>query len=141
MNFVPIKTKQTLNNEDNMIPLINVVFLMLIFFMIAGVIRETDNTAIAHPASVNHHPLAKEVITLVVNKDESIMFDQLILNTELLSSQLKQRVNTTQNISDLYVVLRVDKNLSALALHKVLKSIRKAGLLKVQLLTEYGEAV
>ncbi len=141
MGFVHLKTKNTASNEDNMIPLINVVFLMLIFFMIAGVIRESDKTNIIYPASLNNHKLAKDVITLEVNKDESILFEQRVLNPELLTLQLKQQVKTRQNISDLHVVLKVDRTLSAQALHKVLKSIRSAGLLKVQLLTEYGESV
>lgn len=141
MGFVHLKTKSIASNEDNMIPLINVVFLMLIFFMIAGVIRESDQTNIIYPASLNNHKLAKDVITLEVNKDESILFEQRVLNPELLTLQLKQQVKTRQNISDLHVVLKVDRTLSAQALHKVLKSIRSAGLLKVQLLTEYGESV
>lgn len=140
MIFVQSEIKKASNSEDNLIPLINVVFLMLIFFMVAGVIRETDGTHIHHPSSITTKSLAKEIVTIVVNNDESILFDDLLLNHESLTSQLKQMLMEKGNVADLYLVLRVDSSLQAKGLHKVLKSIREAGLLKVQLLTEPGVA-
>tara|TARA_R110002167_G_scaffold30450_4_gene100845 strand:+ start:3391 stop:3816 length:426 start_codon:yes stop_codon:yes gene_type:complete len=140
MNFVQSEITKTSSNEDNLIPLINVVFLMLIFFMVAGVIRESDGADIHHPASLSTKALAQEIVTLVVNKDESIVLDDMLLNHETLTTQLLQMRKEKQNIADLYLVLRVDNSLPAKGLHKVLKSIREAGLLKVQLLTEQGAA-
>jgi biopolymer transport protein ExbD len=136
MNFVQTQINKKSSNEDNLIPLINVVFLMLIFFMVAGVIRETDNVDMSHPASITTQALAKQELTLVVNKDESILIDDLLVTHEGLTSQLMQLRQATENIADVYLVLRVDSSLPAKRLHKVLKSIRDAGLLKVQLLTE-----
>ena len=46
-----IKTKKkVLNNEDNLLPLVNIIFLLLIFFMLAGVIakqKELHNVNLA----------------------------------------------------------------------------------------------
>lgn len=140
MNFIQPEINKTGNNEDNLIPLINVVFLMLIFFMVAGVIRETDVADISHPSSITTQSLAKEVVTIVVKKDEGILFNDLLLSHENLTPQLKQMLKGKDNVADLYLVLRVDSSLQAKDLHKVLKSIREAGLLKVQLLTELGVA-
>lgn len=128
-------------NEDNLIPLINVVFLMLIFFMVAGVIRETDSADIKHPASITTKALAKETLSLVVNKDESIVVEDQMFTYQSLNSELSRILANKEGVADLYVVLRVDSRLSAKSLHQVLKSIRDAGLLKVQLLTELGDAV
>lgn len=141
MTFIQPEINKTSNNEDNLIPLINIVFLMLIFFMVAGVIRETDGADISHPSSITTQSLAEEIVTIVVNKDESILFNDLLLNHESLTSQLKQMLKEKDNVAELYLVLRVDSSLQAKGLHKVLKSIREAGLLKVQLLTELGAAV
>ena len=140
MNVVQVEAKVRESNDDNLIPLINVVFLMLIFFMVAGVIRETDKAEIGHPESVSTKALATETLTILVNKDLSIQFQDATLTIETLTQALKKIVEMKQSVEDLYLVLRVDSSLSAKRLHEVLKSIRAAGLLKVQLLTELGEA-
>ncbi|MFV1872595.1 MAG: ExbD/TolR family protein [Oleiphilus sp.] len=136
MNFVQQERVKKKANEDNLIPLINVVFLMLIFFMVAGVIRETDTSDIVHPESVSKKMLAQNTVDLLVHPDLSLEMGEERFSTAQLTKKLKVLLESYQSIEDLHLVLRVDNQLQAKQLHQVLHSIRKAGLLKVQLLTE-----
>ena len=47
MNFTGQEAPRKDNSDDQLIPLINIVFLMLIFFMVAGQISEQDAQYIA----------------------------------------------------------------------------------------------
>jgi len=140
MNFVEIENSSQIDKEENLIPLINVVFLMLIFFMVAGVIRETDNSDITNPKSFSVSQLADEAVMVSVSKESGIVLNKQSLSLEQLSDQLKKRVLEDTDTNDLYVILRVDGALPAESLQGVLKTIRHVGLLKVQLVTEFGEA-
>ncbi|UZE94566.1 ExbD/TolR family protein [Alkalimarinus alittae] len=139
MNFVQVPISSKNQNDENLIPLINVVFLMLIFFMVAGVIRETDNSSINYPKSLSVNEIADKTITVIVNKASEVKLNKQAVSLKQLSDQLNKRVLEELDPQDLYIILKVDGAVAAESLQGVLKAIRQVGLLKVQLITEFGE--
>ena len=74
------KTNKTYN-DDNLLPLVNIIFLLLIFFMLAGVIAKQKEMY-----DIN---LASAVIDEYVEKDKHILFiksnGEVIFNDEAIT--------------------------------------------------------
>ena len=81
-----IKIKnQIIKNEDNLLPLVNIIFLLLIFFMLAGVIakqKELHNVNLAS-ATIEEY-IEKDKNTLFINADGTLTLnDQSVTNLYL----------------------------------------------------------
>ena len=59
----------------NLIPLINIIFLMLIFFMLAGTITKIDPYKINVPESIIKNDPKTPFLTIVIKKDGEINID------------------------------------------------------------------
>ncbi len=57
-------------------PLIDVVFLLLIFFMVTAVFVEETGVEIDKPAAVSSHELERNSILLAITTDGEVYFDQ-----------------------------------------------------------------
>lgn len=64
------------SNDDNMVPLINVVFLMLVFFIVAGQIQKADPVAVISPQSINDNRAVTDPnIDIVLGVDNCLYID------------------------------------------------------------------
>ncbi|GGO84127.1 hypothetical protein GCM10011348_29650 [Marinobacterium nitratireducens] len=75
MKIVPTRQQGKTTSDDNLIPLINVVFLMLIFFMVAGQISRSDAVRIVPPASISDKRTAAENPVEVLIADAQLYLD------------------------------------------------------------------
>lgn len=117
--------------DNSMIPAINIVFLLLIFFMIAGQITARSDQ-LQLPKSNSESELTPQVIEIRLMAD-----GQHILNgNPIMPAQLFEQVKQLQLSADIAVTLRVHKDLPASALDPVLKSVRQFGIQRLQLATE-----
>jgi biopolymer transport protein ExbD len=112
------EAKQQDGLENNMIPLINVVFLLLIFFMVASHISQSIDVNL--PEVENHNvdqtisnPKGKS-IHLMINKSGSIVFENQIIQIE----QLKHELNSKSINSS--IKLFIDKEVTAKMLDPIL---------------------
>ncbi|WP_432695922.1 ExbD/TolR family protein [Marinobacterium sp. YM272] len=122
--------------DDNMIPLINVVFLMLIFFMIAGQISKTDALETSPPESVNERKLSdSESIELLVSADGTLFIGDQPVSRDELTEALNQRVEQVEDVSSLTVRIKADADLPVAELKPLLSRVRDAGLVKASLIT------
>ena len=113
--------------DDNMIPLINIVFLLLIFFMIAGQIRNAS-PALELPSGEQGQEPANTAMRLAVMPDGS-----LELNGETTD---EAALLETLSASKPAITLFVDHRLQASDLDTVLGTLRRAGVASVTLLTK-----
>lgn len=124
------------SSDDNMIPLINVVFLMLIFFMIAGQISKTDALETVPPESVNDRKLSDgESIDLLVSADGRVFIGDQSVARDELTEVLSQRVERVEDVNRLTVRIKADADLPVTELKPLLSRIREAGLVKASLIT------
>jgi biopolymer transport protein ExbD len=110
----------------NMTPMIDVVFLLLIFFMTVSQITRVAQNAIQLPmVPKSEDPEARRVVTLVINQLGLYEFngEPRTLN-ELLSALAIERARQKNNES-LFIHLKCDKRTSTEALNRLLAELRR----------------
>lgn len=124
------------SQDDNLIPLINIVFLMLIFFMVAGHISPSDPIAVQAPSSISDKQDNQEPLVIVVATDGQIAFDQELVTKSQLSQKLIERFENADDQQAFKLLVKVDANLAVEELQAVLKVIKETGLKRVALATQ-----
>ena len=129
-----IKIKnQIIKNEDNLLPLVNIIFLLLIFFMLAGVIakqKELHNVNLAS-ATIEEY-VEKDKNTLFINADGSLTLNDQSIDKSLLKEKLM--LLKTENI-----LIAADGSLDSSSLNKILLILSNSKIKSVTLLSNTNE--
>lgn len=123
----------TATDDSNMIPLINIVFLMLIFFMVAGRIAHKDAAHYEAPYTTGVTALPNEEHVIVVAADGSLWMDGVDWGAiERLSEEDWQRLG--QHLEDIStLIVKADAHLPAQRLDPLLKQLRVSAIANLQL--------
>lgn len=119
-----------------MIPLINVVFLMLAFFMILGQIERSDAVRLDPPDSLSLEVQGDYAATLLITAQQSLYLNDRPLRREQLAGEIRRILDTAADPQSVRVLVKADATLPATELRVVLARLRTAGLLRVSLATE-----
>ncbi|WP_372880274.1 ExbD/TolR family protein [Psychromonas sp.] len=141
--LLPEKTNNQTQSDDNLIPLINVVFLMLIFFMVAGQIQRSDPQKISLPDSISELTLQKQKenrVELLVTESGTLYIDGVLIPISELKERLMVHFAQAKEPQHFNVLLKVDANLEVQRLQEILTGIKMAGLLHISLITQKIEA-
>jgi len=76
------------SSDDNMIPLINIVFLMLIFFMVAGQIKAQPDQAITLPSTAQLESAQAQTLRLELFADGQLMLNGELIEVARLNSKI-----------------------------------------------------
>ena len=127
-----MKLKNKINktyNDDNLLPLVNIIFLLLIFFMLAGVI--------AKQKEMYDVDLASAVIDEYVEKDKHILFiksnGEVIFNDEAIT--IKTLDEKLKLIDDKTITIAADKLVTTGKLNNILIKLNKNNISNVTLLS------
>ena len=127
-----MKLKNKINktyNDDNLLPLVNIIFLLLIFFMLAGVIaKQKEMYDVNLATAVIDKYSETENNILFIRSDDSIVFNDTIMTTKSLGEKLKQ-------LKDKDIIIAADKFVSTAKLNKILIELNKNKISNVTLLT------
>lgn len=124
-------------DDDSMVPLINVVFLMLVFFMVAGQIRKADPIPVMPPTSINDNRAKTDAnIVIVVGEDSSIYVDDNLTKVDAITPILEEKFNQATDKKAFWVQIKADGLIPIDALRPVFSEIRAAGLTNVSLATQ-----
>ena len=129
---IKIKNK-IIGNEDNLLPLVNIIFLLLIFFMLAGVIakqKELHNVNLAS-ATIEEY-IEKDKNTLFINADGTLTLNDQSVNESLLKEKLM--ILKTDNI-----LIAADGSLDSSSLNKILLILSDSKVKNVTLLSNTNE--
>ena len=109
----------------NLIPMINLIFLLLIFFLLTGVISKKDSNDISRPESEfgNEVEINNLDIVLTINKNNNILYENKSLNIEELS-------NFIQSKNKKYI-LDLDKESSIYFFNRIMKEFKVKDIKKV----------
>ncbi len=129
MRFEPPRPK---GDDERILPLINVVFLLLIFFMLAGRLAASDPFEIAPPRSASEGSAASPDMLVLVGADGRLALDGEILAEEALRAAAADRLS---NDGDVRVRLKADGRAEATAVVAVMELLREAGVERLMLLT------
>lgn len=119
--------------EPNMIPLINVVFLLLIFFLVAGTVRETEVIPIDIPEADTSKPLAEDHVEILMGIGGSLWINNLPVSQDGLFLQLKEAFLRNPHV---LVTVKVDATLPARRLTGLVNQIKQAGGRNLSIVTE-----
>ena len=111
------KNKKHVSDSINLIPMINLVFLLLIFFLLTGVVSKKESIKIIKPFSI--YGLQNEV------KEKELSFtvlgSQIFLDGKKITTKdLENLANSMQRI-----VLNIDKNVKILDFNEIIKILKK----------------
>ena len=136
MILIPSRASKSNQLDDNMIPLINIVFLMLIFFMIAGQLTSSALIKIQPPTSQQQLALEEHEAILLVSASGQLAFNDVLLEANTLTDRLKQKISESDHPQSFKLLVKPDATLEANKLTELLKQVRAAGILRVSLATQ-----
>ncbi|MDO8827114.1 biopolymer transporter ExbD [Methylophaga sp.] len=136
MILLPKTAARSNQLDDNMIPLINIVFLMLIFFMIAGQLTASELIAIKPPTSQQQSAIAEHDAVLLISATGQLALNDVFIKAETLIESLQQNISENNNAQSFRLLVKTDANVPATELTDLLKQVRAAGILKVSLATQ-----
>lgn len=126
--------------DDSLIPLINVVFLMLIFFMVAGKISQSDPIEITPPTGGYGTQPPEITHLLLLTETGQLYLNQTLLGevTQALDAldQALLSLKNTQPEQPLTLTLKVDRQLPAQTLSPLLHQLKLSGVPNIRLLTQ-----
>jgi biopolymer transport protein ExbD len=114
---------------EPVLPLINVVFLLLIFFMVAGRMAPSLPADITPPASAVAEAGAEEVVEIVVDSHGQVSWR----GERVALADLPDRLDGIRK--DRPVTLLTDGEIPVVLLRPALEALRQAGITDVLLLT------
>ena len=114
-----ITRKKREYDDDGLLPLVNIIFLLLIFFMIAGVIeKRIIRDDIELPAAELNRFDNKEITKIFIDKSNIFFIDDEIVDINEMSSYLKSnRINEVVIIADKSLYIN-DVNILLTKLHE-----------------------
>ncbi len=109
----------------NLIPMINLIFLLLIFFLLTGVVSKKDTNDISRPESEfgKKVEIDNENIVFTVNNQNEILYENKKLKIEELSNFLSTKNNK--------YILDLDRDSSIHFFNKIIKELKNKDIKKV----------
>ena len=117
------------DREERVLPLINVVFLLLIFFLLAGRLAATDPFRVEAPRSLGGKPIGGHDMVVHVGADGRLAFDGSVLDEAELRTAIAQRVTSKA------VRLKADGQVEVRRVIAVMEILRESGVERLELLT------
>lgn len=117
-----MKRSRKFKKDLNLIPMINIIFLLLVFFMLTGVIQKKNNINVERPQSINSKiEKNKDFKTsiILIKSSNKIFFEDKEVDYEFLKSKFENYNDKSK------IVLEVDKNLSVQNFTQILSVFKK----------------
>lgn len=126
-----IKTRKLNNNkDDNLLPLVNIIFLLLIFFMMVGIIERKKDLYDINLATVELEQYKEQNKNILfIKKDGSLIIDNDLIISENLQTTLESK-----NIKG-DIIIAADSTLTSLELNKVLTKLHRSKIDQITLIT------
>ncbi|MGQ9658670.1 MAG: ExbD/TolR family protein [Thermochromatium sp.] len=118
-------------DDGRLIPLINVIFLMLIFFIVMGRLTPPELLDVVPPAANAGRKLAEARLLLLIDAEGRMALDDRRLEVEALAEMIAALADPASRS----VTIKADARLDAGSLRKVLTLLREAGIARVELMT------
>jgi len=122
--------------HEPIIPLINIIFLLLIFFLVTGTLRSAELLEIEPPRAHNGGVTDPQLSSVLVASDGRIALDGAILTLAELAPQLAALRQAAPTADAAHLVVRADGRVRSELLLQVMDEIRRAGVSEVSLVTE-----
>ncbi len=132
-SFIKIPALQAGKPEITMAPLIDVVFLLLIFFMVTTIFPDNQGLIIERPASSSAESLHGKQLRFLVDKHGTIFHQNKKITTASATQLVKQRLSETP---DSPVLLEVDRRAATEALIRLMDACKLGGAQQIGIITD-----
>ena len=121
-------------NDDNLLPLVNIIFLLLIFFMIAGVVqKQKELYEVELGTAVIENYIDSDDKTIFIRKDGTIFFDGKGISDNELKAYLKEIEEKEK------LVIAADGKITSERLNKILLILTRENIERIVLLTNAND--
>lgn len=127
---LPTRARRT---GDDMLPLVNIVFLLLIFFMLAGAVSTPDPLNVQPPRSMVDAAGDRLPSMLVVGADGRLALGREVFTLEGLAPRIDAWLTAAPPGFPLTV--KADAETEALAIVTLLEALKRQGVTHVRLMT------
>ena len=118
------------DRNDRLIPMINIVFLLLTFFLIAGTFHAAEVLDIEPPEATTEGEVAQEGPVVLISRDGAMALADERLQPAAIVARLKELVKDEAA----QVRIKADRATPARVVLPLLKELTDAGITKVQLI-------
>ena len=116
------------SREENVIPMINIIFLLLLYFMVVGNLSPDYN--VNPPFASQEKESSSLIPTISVTKEGQLRFENVPVTWEELGNRLR-------NVSDLdKIKIYADAESDALTISEIMKTSANAGIVQFVLVTQ-----
>ena len=124
---MPITTRNKLSVSFSMASMSDLVFLLLIFFMLTSTLVAPNAIKLLLPGS-NSKTMSKQTVTVYINELQNYYVEEILVSEEILENELNQKLNGQTEAT---VVLRADKSVPVQHIVNVIDAVneinRKSG--------------
>ena len=131
-SFIPTELN-TGKPEISMAPLIDVVFLLLIFFMVTTVFPENKGLIISKPESENTKQLSPKQIQFLIDKNNTVYFQKNKIEFSDVTRIVKEELAQKPGLS---VLLKVDKLATTETFIKAMDACKSGGAKNIGIATD-----
>jgi len=122
-------------SEISVVPLVNVVFLLLVFFMLVGRVTSPDPLSIDPPRSESGIDDTGGAVKIYVTRDGRVALGSETVPVNLLGERIAGLLDARPSAS---FQLKADAQGDGVRLIRVMEQLRGAGVERLTLLTEQG---
>ncbi|MBN66173.1 MAG: hypothetical protein CMM94_01210 [Rickettsiales bacterium] len=126
------RSKQPIK-QISMVPLINVVFLLLIFFLVAGTVEKFDVVPIDLPVADSGQVLDEGHIVILLGRHNEIIINDELVATEDVRPVLEEQLSLNKNR---IITVKADSELEAHKLIQMMDTIKLSGGKNLSLITQ-----
>ena len=120
----------------NITPLIDVLFLLLIFFIVSSTFLEQPSITVELPSAKTAEPQPVDQYIIMVAADGVIYVNDIKIEEEQLLTRLMEIAKTDVQAP---IVLKADKNAPYGKIIHLIDTVRQSGLKKIVALTKIGD--
>ena len=131
-------TEETGNEELNLTPLIDCVFLLLIFFMVTTVFKQPHSLRVELPLANQATLVEEKKLVASIDKSGAMEINRNLTTLAELPDLLRREKETTRSLT---LIIRTDKKTRHGPVLEVMEMAKRLGIDKVVLATEKEEGI
>ena len=120
------------HDEERVLPLINIVFLLLIFFMLAGRLTNSDPFRIDPPRSISEADATAREMQVLIGAGGRLALDGEVMEPAAVRAAVAGRLSDDSSVT---VLIKADGHAEAIQVVAVMELLREAGVEHLKLLT------
>jgi biopolymer transport protein ExbD len=130
-SIIENKIAESKGQEIDLAPLLDVVFILLIFFIVTTVFIKETGVEVDKPTAVSSQNLQKSVLMIAITSTGEVMYGGTNIGIQGIRATLMQAVKSEQRP----LVIQADKQVKTELLVKVIDQAKLAGLSDISLAT------